>query len=76
VKNIKTATDAIAAARKALQTLTDETVEAGKKDARQFKALPKLANVDNALVKAAEKLEDAAKAVAPKVAKEKKADKK
>lgn len=73
--NISKVKTAIAAARKELQNFVNEVVEAGKKDAKQFKSLPKLSAVDNALVKADEKLEAAAEAVAPKEKKEKAAKK-
>lgn len=64
-------TAAITAARAELKKLTMATVEAGSKDVAQFKALPKLAKVDEALVKAEEKLADASASVAPKTKKEK-----
>ena len=66
---------AVSNARAEIKKAVEAAVEAGKKDARQFNGLRSLANADAALTRAEEKLDDAAKRVAPKAKKEAKAPK-
>lgn len=63
---------AIAATRAELKAVLDATVEAGKKDVRQFRGVQSLATADTLLGEADEKLEDAVKRVQPRVKKERK----
>lgn len=67
---------AITTAQGELKKLVDATVDAGKKDSRQFNGLKNLGSVDKSLEAALEGLDGAVKRVAPRVKKAKKADKK
>lgn len=73
--NINDAKKSIAAARAEIQKLMLATVDEGKKNAAAFKALPGIAQVDNALVRADEKLDGLPAKLAPKVKKDKAAKK-
>ena len=66
---------AITTAKGELKKLVDATVEAGKKDLRQFNGLKSLAGVDESLDAAIEKLDAAVKRVQPRVKKAKAAKK-
>lgn len=64
--DITKAKAAVSNARGEIKKLTDATVVAGQKDARQFNGLRSLANADAALARAEEKLDDAVARVTPK----------
>ena len=73
--DITKASATIAEAKKAIKATMDATIEAGKKNTREFNGLKPLSGVDAALDNAQTKLEAAAKASEPRAKKERKSKK-